>query len=90
MGTRTDVLSEIDAPEARAVQSDAIDEGIVGDALPRIVSGIARFPFQEQFILAVTIHITYTGIVGRIAVAWLLNGNGEVADGAVGSKRECT
>ncbi len=63
---RTYVSSEVDAPQACAVQAIAIHVDGRGHPGLRVVVCVAGLPFQDDLILAVTIHIGHRGVVGRV------------------------
>ena len=68
MGTGTDVLSEIDAPQLFAVQAVTIYQNFAGIAVVGVVVRVARVPFQDDFIFSISVYIAYGSIIGRINV----------------------
>ena len=62
MSTTTNVLSEVDAPEAGSIKTVAVDVGVAGETREHIVLGVGGIPFEENLILSVAIHIAYAGI----------------------------
>ena len=64
VGTRTDVFAKVNAPQLFTSQSVAINQHITRVAFVAIIMSIGGIPFQNDFILAIAIHIANTGIVG--------------------------
>ena len=64
--TRSDILSQVYAPELFSLKCVAVNENIVGLSLLRIVLGVGRVPFQEYLILSVAVHISHNAVIGRI------------------------
>ena len=68
VGTCTDVLPQVDAPEFLATEFVTIEDDITRIAVVRVVVRVGRIPFQDDFILAIAIHIPHTTVVGRIGI----------------------
>ena len=68
VGTCTDVLPQVDAPEFLAVQFVAIKDDITRITVVRVVVRIGRIPFQDDFILTISIHISHATIIRGIGI----------------------
>ena len=97
MGSSADVGTEVDTPK-RGVGSwrlgvdgrgnfVTIDEDVSSEAFVTIVVGVGWFPFEDDFVLSIAIHIPYAGIICRVGIAsaigcgsvgWLVEGNGQI------------
>ena len=64
--TAPDVRSHVDTPEERTIHPVTVEERIARKPIMCIVVCIGGVPFQEDLIFPVAVHITHTGIVGRI------------------------
>ena len=71
VGTRTDVASQIDAPEQLSAQLVAIDEHIVGYSALRIILGVRRVPLYKDLVHTVAIDIPYRTVI-RLVIAAIL------------------
>ena len=81
MGTGTDVLTKIDTPQFGAIQLIAVYHHVTCPFIRPCVSmtvilGVAWIPFYKQLILAIAVHITYTAVVGRVAIFEILDVGG--------------
>ncbi len=68
VGSGADVLAQVDAPELGAIQLVAVEEHFAGIAVVGIVVGVGRVPFQDDFILAVAVHVAHTTVVGAVGI----------------------
>ena len=64
----SDVSSQIDTPQLSAVKFVAVDNHVSRDTALRIVLGVGRVPFYEEFILSVAIHVAHTHVIGRVGI----------------------
>ena len=65
----TDVLAQVNAPQACAVQPVAVNEDIAGLALLGVILGVGGIPLHKDLIGAVTVHIAHRAVIGRIGAA---------------------
>ena len=68
VGTGTDILAQIDAPELGSVELITIKNHIARIAIVRIVVRVGRVPFHYQFILAIAIHIAHATVVRSVHI----------------------
>ena len=69
VGTGTDILAKIDAPELCSVEFITIKNHIARIAIVGIVVRVGRVPFHYQFILTVTIHVAHATVVRSVGIA---------------------
>ena len=98
VGSCTDIGTKVNAPKTFTIEAVAVEERIARVAVVSIVVGIGGVPFEDDFVLAVAIHITYRGIVGRVVVAVASGGDAtlgfgegdvDIADRSIGRKDVC-
>ena len=68
VGTGTDILAKIDAPELCSVEFITIKNHIASIAIVGIVVRVGRVPFHYQFILTVTIHVAHATVVRSVGI----------------------
>ena len=68
VGTGTDILAQIDAPELCSVEFITIKNHIARIAIVGIVVRVGRVPFHYQFILTVTIHVAHATVVRGVHI----------------------
>ena len=83
VGTGTDILTQIDAPELGSVELVAVEDDLSRIAVMRIVMGIGRVPFQDDFVFSVSIHIAHATVVGGIFIGFSIGSDtaGRTVDG---------
>ena len=68
MCSGTDILSKVYTPQFRAVESIAVNQSGTGETVMGVVVRVSGIPFQDDLVLAVTVHIPYARIIGGIEV----------------------
>ncbi len=66
---RTDVTSHVYTPHTRSVQLVGIEKNRSRKTAVRIILGIGRFPFQDDFQFSVSVKITDGSIIGRVSTS---------------------
>jgi hypothetical protein len=74
MCSRTDIFSEIDSPKLPAVQFVTIDIYVSRVSIVGIVVSIGRFPFEDDFVFAISIYIPNACIIGLIGITLTIRG----------------
>nr|GEU28583.1 indole-3-acetaldehyde oxidase [Tanacetum cinerariifolium] len=80
VGARADVLAEVDAPQARAVEFVGVQIRVARVAGLGVILGVGRLPFDDQFVRAVAVQ------VGRGAVVDLVRVRHAIGRGAPGRR----
>ena len=94
---RSDVASEVDAPQPRPFETVAVYEGVARKSRVRIVVGVGGRPFQEYLVLSVAVHVAYARVVGFVGEGLAVGGDtplggvegdGEIAGRVAGLQSE--
>ena len=64
----TDIFAQIYTPECLARKCHAVDKYIVCVAALGVIERLG-FPFEEDLVLSVTVHVAHDAIIRRVAVA---------------------
>lgn len=68
MRARADVPAQVDAPQAGAVELDAVDDGVAGVAGLGVVLGVGGLPLEDEVEPAVPVEVADGGVVGLVGV----------------------
>ena len=68
MCTCTNILSQTDTPQLSAVELITIEIHFTGISSKRIIPGVGRIPFHNDFVFTITIDIAHAAIVGRVGI----------------------
>lgn len=68
VSTRADVFAEVNAPFASTVEFIAVKVCRAGETVVRVVVRVCGVPFEDDFILAVTVNVAYRCVVGCVEV----------------------
>ena len=68
MCTCTNILSQTDTPQLSAVELITIEIHFTGISSKRIIPGVGRIPFHNDFVFTITIDIAHAAIVRFVTV----------------------